>query len=432
MSVALPVVGGVVLLFRIVNPFFQVAMLLGASIGFYVIIFAGFMVLLARRMPSTEQCVAYLDYCYDGGGLFILSDEVREKGWSIDSGEIPLPKVSTSRRIFMLPIISSLVFLCLVVFLPAKIFGTTADDTDNESLVGVLKGEEERLLDYVRRGLIETNVVTDLSGLLESEITAENEYDEILNAIDFLRDMIDGEIVDSYNDAVKTKNNLETASALMNFLKEEIEMKALSEDCLGRISELLNELVKDGILPTSEGDGDGGEAVDLSKLSPSQLEEIIKALEEMKNCNQKKMDNLCNECGQCVRISFDPNGKKVELTKQLSKCENSTLKELGEVLKDARGGGDEGDGGGSAEITWNNSAVEENFDFVNNELETKHYCDSDSFEVVGIGFSQPKTAVPSTVKIVKSGKISGEIGTTRANNLLPKHREMVKKYFEKD
>ncbi|MBN2021130.1 MAG: hypothetical protein JW749_13005 [Sedimentisphaerales bacterium] len=394
-----------------------------------------------RATPKHSAVRALLDKLNSCGGLLMTAAEVPLGPWrqKMPSVAGPAIKWHGSRTISVFAL--SVGFVLVSFLLPQRFVNIT--------LARPLEigPDIARLAEQVE-AMQEANIISDeqarrLKEQLEQLSRETSGYDpaKTLEAIDHLEDVLTKEAVKAASDELNRMQNLAKAESLAqgldeggDELPEELLSQAMAE--LGSVMQSLaagDEALKNALSP------DTLKACKTGRFSPEQLREILSALKEFKGDISQATDKLC-KAGL-----IDPNA--LQVCNQLADAnaagliaflkENADKMGMSEAISaycSSPGSGGVSRGRGDAPMTWADESSKEGAVFKERVLPpAAMQALRDSIKM---GFSPVAPSVEQGIEKPVAGGVLDEApagsGEAFKQKIMPRHRSVVQRYFERE
>jgi hypothetical protein len=226
--------------------------------------------------------------------------------------------------------------------------------------------------------------------------------------------------------------------------------KAQAEMPPGQLTEALKELGRMTDRAASESkaladslDQDLLESCRQGELTPEQLDQLVKALGNCKECERAKIEKLVKarlvDAAELGRMAEACQCDDADLAAALAQCQDgdglgAALEGMMNADRDGLPGrGGRGGGGPPTAITWSDPASKENVGFKEKVLPPAAVASLKQSRLAGISRGDPKAAKPG------GGSSGGALGGAQAGGgaartqvILPEHEKTVRRYFDRD
>jgi len=392
-----------------------------------------------RRRPSLETVRALLDHYWHSGGLLMASAESNPAGWAIRIPDAAVPRVRWVGRRHWWILLGCGLFAMTSFLVPARVVNQFRPNrlqvgTEVEKLaekIEVLK--EEKILPPERAKSLE-----EALRRLQQE-AAGNDPGKTWEAMDHLEQAIAKASAEAAADALrnaqKSAQSEELAAALdkareqMNPSDLTTAMNQLSKDVLkaAKLDELLAGEIPDELK----------EQLEKGELTAQQLAELSQKLGECKECNLAKARKLA--AARMIdpalldkldgQFQIDPDA----LAELLAACEGEQGIQmlLAEGNKPGRGGVNRGRG--DAAMTWTGGSDRNGMEFKEKTLPPGAVAALKDAQLQGVSIAAP---TPNSSEPSKAGgaldPTQAGRGSARTQVVLPEHRKVVQRYFERE
>ena len=406
--------------------------------------------LMARKQLPTQASVrSLLDRKNDCGGLLMAAGEQTLGHWESRLNSVNLPRLKwrSSRAWSLLALSVGFATICL--FLPIKYVSVTAGRSldvgkEAETLatqIGTLKEEQ----------IIAEAKAEELKEKLDQLIAeaAGEDPAKTWEALDHLTNSVEKAAKDAATNAAAKQEQLEKAEALAEGLmagSDQMDAKLMTE-AMQTLSAMMQGAMKENEALASQLSPETLEALKNGSLKPEQLKELEGALNQSKQKLNQQLSKL-NQSGM-NRGNINPNSLKGGASARkrdnsgLSKFlkDNAQKMSVAEALAkwqegDGDGSGKDGKGGvsrgrGDAAMTWTDGSDENNAKFKEKALPPGSVAGLQDSQLVGLSASAPEVQKGNLAAhgVLNSSAAGG--GSAYTQTVLPKHKNAVKKYFER-
>ena len=388
-------------------------------------------VLALRQIPTRTALRASLDKHSGAGGLMMAAETAELGNWRKQMPSIKPPRLHWHGGAYWTRFVGAVLFVCISLLIPQRFVEISKAqplDIREEAKqladgIDVLK--EEEIIE-----LAEAETLQEKLDQLQAEASGEDPV-KTWESLDHLADTLSQEAADAAQEALSETEHLTEAETLSEGLMNEgSEMDAqLLAESMTALSGLVQEAAqKNALLATQLPDlkGDG------SSLTLEQLKEISAALRLTKSDIYDRLAELYavnlidlktlkagEKLGQC-----DSDGLAAFL------AENADSKSVIECIGGwCRG---IGRGPGDAPMTWSDGTTEEGAKFKAEALPLSDIASLEDSEIVGLSIGTP--SVNTSSDLSQPGQLSGATiggGSSFNQTVLPRHKEAVKRYFER-
>ena len=407
-----------------------------------VIVAAG--ILGHRCRPPRRSVLSLLDLHADGGGLVMATDEIDLGGWraALGGGRVPRLRGRYPWR----PISAGVVFVTAAFLMPVAPMGLEAErplEIDEEIL-----DLAERIETLEQEGLLEEEDAEQLAVALESlEKDASGEDPAAAwEALDHLQDMTDREIAGVAESALAEGVQLAAAEAIAEALSSGPagEMDSLASEAMAELAALTARAARDGKWL------DSARAAELSAAAGKASKtgdpgDLLSALGQAKVEMGEKLDRL--HAGGLIdleTLAASERGLEGGELEQLSSYLED--KGLGAASSYSRRGGlasSAGDGqqagaglsrgGGGVPMSWKEPSSADGSRWREQVLDPASAAALQQSHLQGLSVADPRALEPAAP--VASGAVDPVAtaggGAAYTHTLLPRHRGVVKRYFDR-
>ena len=388
-------------------------------------------VLALRQIPTRTALRASLDKHSGAGGLMMAAETEELGNWRKQMPSIKPPRLHWHGGAYWTRFGGAVLFVCISLLIPQRFVEISKAqplDIREEAKqladgIDVLK--EEEIIE-----LAEAETLQEKLDQLQAEASGEDPV-KTWESLDHLADTLSQEAADAAQEALSETEHLTEAETLSEGLMNEgSEMDAqLLAESMTALSGLVQEAAQENALlatqlPDLKGDG--------NSLTLEQLKEISAALRLTKSDIYDRLAELYavnlidlktlkagEKLGQC-----DSDGLAAFL------AENADSKSVIECIGGwCRG---IGRGPGDAPMTWSDGTTEEGAKFKAEALPLSDIASLEDSEIVGLSIGTP--SVNTFSEPSQSGGLSGATtggGSSFNQTVLPRHKEAVKRYFER-
>ena len=404
--------------------------LLTGAIGLIVAI--GCAVALAlRQIPTRTALRANLDKHSGAGGLMMAAETVELGNWRKQIPLIKPPRLRWRGGAYWTRFGGAVLFVCISLLIPQRFVEISkAQPLDIREEVKQLADRIDVLKEEEIIELAQAEMLEEKLDQLQAETSGEDPV-KTWESLDHLADTLSQEAADAAQDALSETERLTEAETLSEgLINEGSEMDAqLLAESMAALSGLVQEAAEENAslaaqLPDLMGEGNSLTLDQLKELSAAlrlSKSDIYDRLAELHAVNLIDLETLkaCEKLGQC-----DSAGLAAFL------AENADSKSVVECIGGwCRG---IGRGPGDAPMTWTDSTTEEGAKFQTEALPLSNIASLEDSELVGLSIAAP--SVETSNFPPQSGGLSGATaggGSSFNQAVLPRHKGVVKRYFER-
>ena len=408
-----------------------------------------------RRRPPFDRIITLLDRVNHSGGMLLSAAELAESGWNekLIVDELPVIKLRSPKILIIFAAALLFVFAaCLAPPAVRSVVGSTHMDIKNDTRT--LKEQLQLLEDEKIVTQKEAANLREQMEKMEKNAAGEDPV-KTWEALDHMKESLSSKAEEFAEKAARKAEELTLSQKALRALKEarkqaspenyNLAMEEMAElmqrlvEKSPRLSERLSKELKD-MLAEGELTYEGLEQLlNSQQLTQKQIEELLKKLKERGLCNKSG----CKPCGSCK------NGKTVmitrenfdELMKMLDEagkpggqsCENSISYLLTVCLNGGPGNGGISRGRGDAPMTWQDRELnKDDVKFKALTLPADAVNSLKKSKLLGVSYGEAKVQPDAEIS---TGHLSGvTVKGTKTNRfiLMPKHRTVIKKYFNKN
>lgn len=393
--------------------------------------------ILARRLaPGLTACRAMLDSSNDAGGLLMAQAEAELTPWLENLRTPRQPNLRWRGQRKVSACFASCCFVGAVFLIPRL----------------DLKGPDQRRLD-IRDNVEELNVMIDLmdeTGVLD-EARRDELREELMKAwkassgsdpvktwetLDHVEKSLEQIATDTAAELLQQAGMSAMAEELARALDEALTSEQNAATTAQAIRELAALMDKMGVAGLPGLPKELADAISSLSLSPDQLGQLA-------NC----MSNSLGSCSSSIQRMAEAGLIDAESLKLLGEALAKNEQALAEFLDrqgncdalgelaqcNKPGDGSTNRGRGDAPMTWTNASSEADAAFREQSLAPAPITSLEKSEITGISLvepSAPDAIVPSTSEGALSGSQAAG-GSANIQPVLPKHRGVVSRYFER-
>ena len=400
-----------------------------------------------RKRPSPEQIITLLDRVNHSGGMLLSASEIIDSGWEekLAVNELPAIKLHSPKAFVIFA--AALLFIFAAYLAPpavkAAINGSHMD----------IRNETETLTEQLQV-LEDEKIITQKEALnlreqmekMEKNAAGEDPV-KTWEAIDHMKESLSSKAQEFAEKAARKAETLTLSQKALQALKDARKGASASDYnmAMGEMAKLMQKLVENSpklseklsqelkdMLAEGKLDMDGLEQLlNSQQLTQKQLEALLKKLKERGLCNK---GGKCNS-GECetkmiTRENFD------ELMKMLDEASGGkdgkcSMTYMLAVCCPGKGGINRGRG--DAPMTWNDKEISrDDVKLKAVALPGDAVSSLKKSKLLGISYGAAETNPDA---VISTGHLSGvKVKGTKTNRfvLMPKHRTVIKKYFDKE
>ena len=410
--------------------------------GLVAAIFIVSCILGYKKTPAKNSVIAMLDMNTCSGGLITASSELDIGSWK---DRVPLPKIPGIKwdyRKSSFPLLMAILFFAAAILIPEKALMASKPPIDVSQEVAELNDKLE-LLD--EEDIIDEQLVQEYQKDISNMEKRADSGDSVglWEAMDHLNNNFEKSAERAADDLLKKAADSAIGQELADTLGA--NMDSLDPDIT---KEAMNQLAKLAGSAVSE------EALKESNMTPEQMKELLKKLQEMQ-CDAGDLSQLSEMFGNCnvcssAKMGRLVNGRLID-AKLLSKCEgagkldkealaaylamcggfnDSEIDAMVFVGMPGRGGVTRGRG--DAAMTWTDPTNSDNMTF-KEEVLPPGALSLDNSEMQGVSIGDPTSEEPigpSGSGALNNAGSSG--GSALGHRVLPTHRKVVQSYFDRN
>lgn len=398
-----------------------------------LILAIGYAVVLAlRQIPTRTALRASLDKHSAAGGLMMAAETIELGNWRKQMPSIRLPRLHWHGGGSWGRFVGALLFVCISFLIPQRFVETSkANPLDireevNQLAEGIGVLKEEEIIE-----LAEAESLEEKLAQLQAEASGEDPV-KTWETLDHLAGTLSQESTNAAQEALNETERLTEAETLSEgLINEGSEMDAaLLAESMSALSGLVQEAMEENALlaaqlPDLEGDANSLTLEQLKEISAAlrfTKSEIYDRLVKLHEVNLIDLETLkaCEKLGEC-----DSEGLAAFL------AENADSMSIVECIGGwCRGGITRGPG--HAPMTWSDSTTEEGAKFKAESLPLSDIASLEDSEIIGLSVAVPSVETASVTP--ESGGLSdatADGGSSVTQTVLPRHKGVVKRYFER-
>lgn len=402
-----------------------------------------------RRRPSQEQIITLLDRVNHSGGMLLSASEMAESGWEakLAVNELPVIKLHSPKAFF--------IFAAALLFVFAAYLAPPAVKAAMNGSHMDIKNETQALTEQLQV-LEEEKIITQKEAMnlreqmekMEKNAAGEDPV-KTWEALDHMKESLSSKAQEFAEKAARKAETMALSQKVLEALKEARknasasdhnmamdEMAKLMQKLAENSPELSENLSKElkNMLCEGKLTMDGLEQLlNSQQLTQKQLEALMKKLKERGLCN-KSGGNCSSGEGETKMVTRENFEELMKMLDEASdgKCGKCSMTYMMAVCC-APGKGGISRGRGDAPMTWNDKEISrDDVKLKAVALPGDAVSSLKKSKLLGVSYGAAETN-PNAV--ISTGHLSGvEVKGTRTNRfvLMPKHRTVIKKYFDKD
>lgn len=397
--------------------------------------------LTRRRMPAPSTVRALIDHQGRAGGMIMADAEVPLGGWRLPAAHAPEIRWESGKTWIQFLAASSYVLIGFLVpqasfqQLPASTFHVEREVEQIAKQIEVLK--ENAVLEEKRAQELQEKL-----NQVKEEAKA-REPAKTLEAIDHLQDVTKQEAAQAAEKAAQQAERLQKTKTLADALAkagDSLDPKVLSLS-MKELNSMVEQADKENKL-SRELDEETKNACKECKLTKEQLEELAKALEankaEIAELLEKLKDaklisaEMLKECKACQGGAGDKEAAEA-LAKYLKENGAEGLAQaVARCTSNKPGRGGLNRGRGDAALTFGNESNKDGVKFKEQILPPASLAALKDSRLNGLSQATPKVdpGGPSTGGTLAGAATGG--GSANTQVILPRHRDSVQRYFERN
>ncbi len=397
-----------------------------------------------KKLQSRRETIAMLDKRLDAGGLIMTLAERPDAEWSEHLPKVQalwkeaLPRLFPKRFTSYLAL--PVVFAVAACFVPLResratpVVPQAVAQNATEQLEELKDSlDDAEILEEEEKKELEEEVAKLQQETKDTPLTHEN-----WETVDALTERLQLRVDDASAKASKFQEAIAQLSKAAGGDGQKLSPEA-QEQLEQDVAEAIEQLMQQGSQSTDSKPGKSGSSKQslkdkLQKLmkdgkaklpsDPQEREKLLNELKEELEKEKKKLAELrkkCKACSQCKGGQCDGDGE----------CESDKYSDKPGPDKDGKPGrGGINRGRGDAEMSWGDEADEKGAKF-KEVLLPPGYADKPKDEIAGIQLIAPNEEPAATVAKGTQREVGASSGDTTWNRKLsPKHRNVVRKYFD--
>ena len=388
-------------------------------------------VLGLRQIPTQTALRASLDKYSGAGGLMMAAETVELGNWRKQMPSIKSPRLHWRGGAYWARFAGAVLFVGISLLIPQRFVEISkAQPLDIREEAKQLADGIDVLKDEEIIELAEAETLEEKLAQLQAEASGEDPV-KTWESLDHLADTLSQEAMDAAQDALSETERLTEAETLSEGLineGSEIDAQLLAES-MAALSGLVQEAAQENAslaaqLPDLKGDGDSLTLEQLKEISAAlrlTKSDLYDRLRELHAVNLIDLKTLkaCEKLGQCDSVGLAAFLAENADSKSVVECIGGWCRGIG------RGPGD-------APMTWSDSTTEEGAKFKAEALPLSDISSLEDSKLVGLSVGTPSVNTSSGSS--QSGRLSGATaggGSSFNQTVLPRHKEAVKRYFER-
>lgn len=394
-----------------------------------------------KRRPDLDAVKALLDSHSQAGGLYMAG--AHTAGWGDRLPRVTLPVVKLRNLQPWILCLAGLLFVGTAFATPRWV--TAPAQKRQMDIAADVAQINQQLETLEEEKLLEPEAKAEAARKLEQISQSADGRDPVKTweALDHLQSQVEETASQAVEKALAQTQQMTQAQMLAQAL--EAQPDALSPQQLARAMQSLQELTQAAAAQNQELAAtleamDLSQALQAGELSPEQLQKLSQAmklskeqlkemLQNMKKVNLASMEDL----GKCESMGGSQAGmSSQDIARMLSQNMNDmTPQEIINLLMTGAGGINRGPG--DAPMTWNdNPSSSENTAFKDQVLPPAELAAIKDAQRVGLSATAPEATEGQANS--QGGVLNASAATGSAANqtVLPRHRDAVKKYFQRN
>jgi hypothetical protein len=395
-----------------------------------------------RRCPTDAVVRALLDARCRMGGLLMADGEIDLGNWRKSMCETPLPAVRWLWGRSLIILLAASAFVLAAFLMPQRFFtglgqpGNRAIDTQVAQLakqIELLK--DEKLLTPEKAQAMDKSLEQ-----AKAQATSDDPA-KTLEAMDHLGQIIAQTAQQAAQDAAQDAKKEDQASQLAQAIQK--ASQGMSPEALGEamkeLSKMTQEAAAQDAALAQATKGELGDAIDKSQLTPQQLADLAKALKDASGEHLDQLQHLA-QAGLASEDSFEACKATCEgddpgaLAQALAGCQGEG--DIAAAIDSASGlpgRGGTSRGPGAAALTWKDASNADNVTFKETPLSPSAISSMKDTVRLGISAADPTKKDNAGGESV-GGSLNGAGGAGAAYKqmLLPRHRQAVEQYFDRE
>jgi hypothetical protein len=404
-----------------------------------------------RHQPSPDRIITLLDRVNNGGGMLLSASELIDSGWKeeLTINELPVIKLRSPKSIVIF--IAALLFVFGAYLAPPAVkaaIGSTHMDIKNET-----QTLSEQLQVLEEEKIITQKEAANLREQMEKmeKNAAGEDPVKTWEALDHMKESISSKAQEFAEKTARQTEALTLSQKALEALKQARDKASPSEYNVAmeemaqlmqklvenspKLSEKLSKELKD-MLKESKLSMDGLEQLlNSQQLTQKQLEALLKKLKERGLCNNPGKKSQCNsgQGGETTMVTRENFEELMKMLDEESKGKKGKCSITSLMMVCFGGKGGVNRGRGDAPMTWSDKEINrDNVKFKALTLPADGLSSLKRSKLLGVSYGAA-TAQPDAE--ISTGHLSGvKVKGTKTNRfiLMPKHRTLIKKYFNKN
>lgn len=403
-------------------------------------------IIARKQLPARALVRSLLDQQNKCGGLLMAAGEQSIGGWQSDLGQVRLPGLRwRSARAWAL-FVASIAFVAASLSVPVQYAAMNAGRAlDVGKEVETLTAQIETLKEEQIITEAKAEELKDKLDQLSAEAAGEDPA-KTWEALDHLANSVEKTAKDAAADATSKQEQLAKAEALAEGLMagaDQMDAKLMTE-AMQTLSTMMQGAMKENAALANSLSPETQEAIQNGSLKPEQLKELSKALGQNSQKLNQQMSKL-NKPGSNPQNgrngNINPNSLKggAQAQKRDGSGLSQFLKEnaqkmsveeaLAEWDKAGKGGVDRGRG--DAPMTWTEGSNEKDAKFKEKTLSPSSVAGLQDSRLVGLSASAPEVQTGNLAAHGALNSAAAGGGSAYTQTILPRHKDAVKKYFDR-
>ena len=404
------------------------------------------LVLAIIKAPSMKTLDSLFDKTNNCGGLLMASVEVELGSWQQRLCPSESPALKWKGRKILGLFTLSILFIIVGFLVPEKYTQVAAARPLK------IAGEVETLNEQIE-ALKEENIITEQTAddyeLKLKEIKRESSGTDPVKTwetLDHIQDSLKKQAEERANQSLSQAEELAKAEALANALCEGgNEMnEAVSSEAMEELAKMVKELADNN---QNLAESLNSDILNACQTGTFDAEQLSKIMQQLKLNRQELLDTM-SKMSEARLIDLE----KLKLCKVLGQCDANSLKKLlcedanslllGDMLAMCSGDSDssmnipgKGEisrGRGDASMTWTDASSEEGVTFKEQVLPRARLDDLKKSFSIGVSIGEPTVEQGAVSGLGALDSASAGGGQALKRQILPRHRDAVRRYFERE
>lgn len=400
-----------------------------------------------RHQPPSERIITLLDRVNHGGGMLLSAQELIEAGWQkeLSVDELPVLRLRSPKALIIFA--AAILFIFAAYLAPPAVkaaIGNSHMDIKNET-----QTLTEQLQVLEEEEIITQKEAANLREQLDKmeKNAAGDDPVKTWEALDHMKESLSAKAQEFAEKAARQVEALTLSQKALQALKEARKrastgdynlameemaglmqkLAEMSPKLSAKLSKELKDMLGQGTL-TMEG---LEQLLNSQQLTQKQLEALLKKLKERGLCDKKGNSN-CNG-GKTVMITQENFEDLMKMLDEESKGKGGKCSMSYMMMLCLGGKGGINRGRGDAPMTWSDKEINrDDVKFKELTLPADAVNSLKRSKLLGVSYGEAKAQPDAKIS---TGHLSGvKVKGTKTNRfiLMPKHRTVIKKYFNKD